>query len=92
MTSWREWADWVGGWLRWDNTRLDALERKVADMADVLDTLKTDFEAYKGLVDTTLAGLQAKVTALTAGQLDPTKAQAIDDEINAARKALAPAP
>jgi uncharacterized coiled-coil protein SlyX len=71
-------------------TRLETLEEKVSKMADVLDTLKADFESYKALVDSTLADLQAKIAALVAGQLDPAKAQAIDDEINAAKAALNP--
>jgi len=84
------WIKWLIGWVKFDNSRLDTLEKKVKEMSDILDTLKADFEAYKGTVDETLAKLQATITQLTQGQLDPAKAQAIDDEINAARNALNP--
>lgn len=89
--------DWAWGWIVWlrnrlftDESRISTLEVKVKKMSDILDTLKADFEAYKTLVDETLAKLQANIAALTAGQLDPVKAAAIDDEINAARQALLP--
>jgi hypothetical protein len=61
-------------------------------MSDVLDTLKADFEAYKSSVDSALAALNQKIATITAGQLDPAKVQEIDNEINAARAALNPAP
>jgi len=73
-------------------TALTSLQGKVNKMSDVLDTVKADFESYKGLVDSTLQGLKDKVASLLAGQLDPAKAQAIDDEINAAKAALNPTP
>jgi hypothetical protein len=84
-------------WIYYEQRQIDALtkrvtllEGKVTKMSDVLDTLKADFEAYKALVDSTLSGLQTKVAGLLAGQLDPAKAQAIDDEINAAKASLTP--
>ena len=91
------WYDWVStnlsrliAWLRVDNSRLDALEKEIRKMSDVLDTLKSDFEAYQQKVNDTLVALNQKISDLTAGQLDPAKAQAIDDEVKAAIAALAP--
>jgi hypothetical protein len=71
-------------------SRVTLLEGKVKAMSDVLDAVKADFEAYQTLVNSTLTALQAKVAGLLAGQLDPAKAQAIDDEIKAATAALTP--
>jgi hypothetical protein len=75
-----------------EQTRMDffSLSTKVKTMSDVLDTLKSDFEAYQTLVTTTLKGLNDKVAALSAGALDPAKADAIDAEIKAAITALTP--
>ena len=91
------WYDWAAGWIRWDSAQLSRIEDqqnlitgKVNAMADVLDKLKADFEAYQEKVTTTLTDLKAKVAALTTGALDPAKAQTIDDEITAATNALAP--
>lgn len=55
-------------------------------MSDVLDTLKDDFEAYKAAVDAKFTELGDKLKS----QLDPAKAQLIDDEVNAAKAALNP--
>lgn len=70
----------------------ESLLEKVEQMSDVLDTLKSDFEAYQTLVGTTLTALNDKLAGLTAGQLDPAKAEAVDAEIKAAISALTPAP
>lgn len=87
------WFDWATGWIRWDSAtlrdhekRLSILERKALVMGDVLDTLKDDFEAYKAAVDAKLTELGDKLKL----QLDPAKAQLVDDEINAAKAALNP--
>lgn len=84
------WVVWLRNRLCTDEGRLSQLERKVKEMSDVLDTVKADFEAYQTLVNTTLKGLNDKINSLTAGQLDPAKAQAIDTEIKAAITALQP--
>jgi hypothetical protein len=89
--------DWVIGWINWlrgadaaQEIRISTLERKVNLMADVLDTLKADFESYQALVTTTLGNLQAKIASLSAGALDPAKAEAIDAEVKAAIAQLTP--
>ncbi len=93
--TWYEWAQsWIlnlRGRLFTDEARISLIEKEVRNMADVLDQLKSDFEAYKASVDAALTALGDKLKV----QLDPAKAQAIDDEINAAKAALnppAPAP
>lgn len=94
VTQWLQslwsWIVWLRNRLTTDETRISALEGKVKAMADVLDQVKADFESYKSTVDSKFAELQQKIADLLAGQLDPAKAQAIDDEINAARAALNP--
>ncbi len=84
-------------WITWERTqiaglavRVSELEERVKKMADVLDTVKADFEDYKAAVDQRLTDLAATIAGLLAGQLDPAKAQAIDDEIKAAKAALNP--
>lgn len=75
--TWDQFNSWV-----WDSIR--DLQHKVATMANLLDTLKSDFEAYKAAVDAELDDLKTRLT----GALDPAQAQLIDDEINAAKAAL----
>ena len=76
-----------------DEQRFSILEQKVQKMSDELDTIKTDFEAYQTLVNTTLTALNDKITSLTSGQLDPAKAAAVDQEIkDAIAKLTPPAP
>jgi hypothetical protein len=55
-------------------------------MANVLDNLKADFEAYKALVDAQITALGTRLK----DALDPAQAQLVDDEINAAKAALTP--
>lgn len=97
MSNVWDWIDSTWSWVVWlrkrlftDEARMNALEERIDKMSDVLDTLKADFEAYKGAVDQRLADLAATIAGLLAGQLDPAKAQLIDDEINAARAELNP--
>lgn len=93
--TWYEWMERAVAWckekIKSEDTQLKTLTEKVSKMSDILDTLKADFEAYKQLVDASLTALQTKIADLTAGQLDPAKAAAIDAEINAAKAALNPA-
>lgn len=88
-TMW-SWILWLRNRLFTDETRISALEGKVKTMSDALDAIKSDFEAYQALVNTTLTNLNAKITSLTTGALDPAKAEAIDTEIKAAITALTP--
>ncbi len=86
-----EWIRVCWSWIVWLRNRVCTDEKRMQEMADVLDQLKSDFEAYKASVDAALTALGDKLKV----QLDPAKAQAIDDEINAAKAALnppAPAP
>lgn len=88
--SWYEWAQsWIynlRGRLFTDEARISKIEKELKNMADILDTLKADFEDYKAKVDARLTELGDKLK----NQLDPAKAQVIDDEINAAKAELNP--
>jgi hypothetical protein len=56
----------------------------------LIDDLKTDFDNYKDDVTGKLGALQTSIDALNAGAVnaDPTKLQALVDDINAAKAAL----
>jgi hypothetical protein len=95
--SLREFAVWVYGasgkiWYRIfsDESRISALEKGLKNMADELDTIDSKFDTYQALVVKTIADLKAEVAAELNNQLDPVKAKAIEDKMDAAIATLSP--
>lgn len=58
--------EWIEQWITYLNSQIVSLTAKVQDMADEIDTLKSDYEANKAANAAFAKSLSDKLAALTA--------------------------